>query len=116
MPYLDPEDREEWDAWLDQIPGLPKTKGELNYLVSRLGIMFLAYQSSHPNYDERSNVIAALTDAAAEMRRRIMDPYEDEKIESNGDLSFPELAPQMITDGKIQTAVIKAKKKRNNEW
>jgi len=38
------------------------------------------------SYNSISAAISALEDAAHEVRRRVMVPYEDEKIKVNGDI------------------------------
>jgi hypothetical protein len=61
-----------------------KSKGALNYILSRLVLTVLGKQGL--SYQNLSDVIAALNDAAEEIRRRLLNPYEDEAIKKNGDL------------------------------
>ena len=61
-----------------------RSKGELNYLISKL---FKAYiDANGTSYATLSDCTGAGTDAVEEFRRRIMNPYEDTKIASNGDI------------------------------
>jgi hypothetical protein len=55
--------------------------GDINYLL-------FAYAKRYfdENYNELKNVIAELRECGAEIRRRILAPYEDTKIEENGDI------------------------------
>lgn len=82
MPYIKPEDREIWDLF--EIDPLHMTKGDLNYCISKLMLGFV--RCNGKSYQTLSDAIAAANDAAAEFRRRMMDPYEDKKIKENGDI------------------------------
>lgn len=105
MPYISQEDREFIDDNIHLIDGddvvasiaavvgeVPsgKIKGAINYIVSR--IAFGAMQHScfangkSPGYTDISMAVGALTDAAEEMRRRKLNPYEDGAVKKNGDL------------------------------
>lgn len=53
------------------------TKGELNYAVSTLMVKYLNKHGK--NYQNISDVIAAAQDAADEMKRRVLAPYEEAK-------------------------------------
>ena len=88
MPYIKQDRRKEFDQLLAMIGGRIKNKGELNYCVS---ILMAWYVSIHgENYQNLSDAVNALKDAAAEFERRRVQPYEDEKIKENGDLKLPE--------------------------
>lgn len=80
MPYIEQKLKDLIDAGSP-----PTTKGELNYKVTKEAIAYLLRQDKI-GYTSISETIAALTDAAAELRRRLLDPYEDEKIVTNGDV------------------------------
>jgi hypothetical protein len=90
MPYINKEDREYISRdWLItqlalRIKEVPsgKKKGALNYVVSRIALQVFG----KGGYTEISDAIAALQDAADEIKRRKLAPYEDECILKNGDL------------------------------
>lgn len=64
--------------------GAPRTKGELNYAIT---VLLIQYINEHGHvYSVMSDAVAAATDAAAECRRRVLDPYEDNKMIENGDV------------------------------
>ena len=82
MPYIKPEKR----------PGLNKVvkemevanvvaDGDLNYILFKL-----CRETVNPSYQGYKNFIAELTECAAEIRRRFLAPYEDQKIQINGDV------------------------------
>lgn len=85
VPYIKPEDREKYKVTIAKLLlDLCGTgKGDLNYVVSLLA---WEWAKSHGGgYTNISNAIGALQDAAEELRRRKLNPYEDEKIAENGD-------------------------------
>lgn len=82
MPYVKQERR----PALDRIVLLMaledvKADGDLNYILyafARYGVT--------PGYNSYKNYIGELTEAGAEIRRRLLAPYEDTKIKENGDV------------------------------
>lgn len=89
MPYISREDRghigcEAIEELVDQIESVPsgKKKGALNYVVTKLALGVFG----RGGYTELSDAIAALQDAADEIKRRKLGPYEDQAIKKNGDL------------------------------
>ena len=84
MPYIKQEDRTRFEH---NIKGLalnpPKTAGELNYIVTRLCHIFLGTEARYQDYND---VIGALEGSKLELYRRMVGPYEDLKIEENGDV------------------------------
>lgn len=59
--------------------------GNVNYSIFKL---FIELRKSHwcKNYEEVSRFLAELRECECEIRRRYLQPYEDEKIEANGDV------------------------------
>jgi len=102
MPYISKEHQDLFDEFVmyhvdgtfrnlleaveDCTKKLPvnKRKGFLNYVLSRIALSQL--KGNGISYQNISDVIAALNDAAEEIRRRVLNPYEDKAIEVNGDL------------------------------
>ena len=60
------------------------TAGELNYQITELINAYLF--SKGENYQTMNDIMGALTGAQAEFYRRVVAPYEDMKIEENGDV------------------------------
>lgn len=79
MPYISVEDRK----LLDEIP-MPATVGELNYLITRLCCDYLL--TGKMSYRALNDVIGALECAKLELYRRIVVPYEQGKMDQNGDV------------------------------
>lgn len=84
MPYIPDKARE-----AIMTGGYVKTKGDINYSACLAVIDYWEYlrkTGQKIGYTELSEGIDALLDAAAELRRRILEPYEDGAIERNGDI------------------------------
>lgn len=105
MPYIPKRRRERYDCHIDdlirRLNGLSNDElaGDLNYIFFRLSIMLStsdvqkgisnASISSVPidlGYARLATISGALSEAQAEFRRRIIAPYEDEKIQESGDV------------------------------
>jgi hypothetical protein len=58
-----------------------KANGDLNYILFK-------YCKEHvePSYNNYKNYIGELQETVAEIRRRLLAPYEDIKIQENGDV------------------------------
>ena len=86
MPYIKPDDRTPLDPQTDQLCAALPTEhfaGNLNYVISRLCAGLLA---KHKNYARINEIVGTLECAKLELYRRIAAPYEDTKIEQNGDV------------------------------
>jgi len=58
-----------------------KVDGDLNYIIFR----FAKYHIT-PSYGNYKNLLGELNEAAAEIRRRLLIPYEEKKIIEHGDV------------------------------
>lgn len=76
MPYIKKERREQMES--------PQNAGELNFLFSIISRAYL--EEKGKNYQHINDIIGALEGAKLEMYRRIAAPYEDTKIQENGDV------------------------------
>lgn len=77
MPYIPQDDRPIAKA-------MPLTAGELNFAITELVLFFLG--SYTPEYQKFNDALGALEGAKLELYRRRIAPYEDKKIEANGDV------------------------------
>jgi hypothetical protein len=89
MPYTTLQDREKFNPTFQEF--LLKmencrdiSKGDLTYLLYVLAKRYI--QLKGKSYTHISSAISSLIDAAEELRRRELNPYEDEKIKENGDI------------------------------
>lgn len=82
MPYIKQENREKLDRIVEQMKEADVVAdGDLNYLL-------YAYCKRHvsPSYNNYKNFIGELNQCATEIERRVLAPYEDEKVKENGDV------------------------------
>jgi hypothetical protein len=80
MPYIDPDIRDEL-LGPDKRP--PETPGELNYLLASTCDDFIGDEYS---YMKLNDVIGVLECVKLEVYRRIVAPYEDNKLDYNGEV------------------------------
>lgn len=79
MPYIHKTDREQIVNGRDI-----ETAGELNFVISTLINQYLVNKGK--NYSNINEAIGVLECAKLELYRRVALPYEDIKIEANGDV------------------------------
>ncbi len=85
MPYVSPDLREDLDKdFVDEACKFELSQGELNYVMTRLGLAYIKHHGM--GYSTGSEVIAAFECAKQEFYRRVLVPYEDQKIRENGDV------------------------------
>lgn len=85
MPYIEQIKRDKIDYNLDKIiPSFWESEGTLNYAITKLCLGYL--QQHGVRYSTLNTVIGVLECAKLEMARRQLFPYEDNKIETNGDI------------------------------
>jgi Domain of unknown function (DUF6899) len=90
MPYVDQAARTRLQPIVDACArSLPPdvAAGELNYLCTRLALEFVRRRGL--SYQTLNDVSGALHNCAAEFYRRVVAPYEDTKIRTNGDVFGP---------------------------
>lgn len=80
MPYITKDSREHLEKEAEQI----STPGELNYVISRLIDEYVSQQGM--NYTTLNSVVGVLECAKNEFYRRVVVPYEDQKLEENGEV------------------------------
>lgn len=79
MPYITDEQRIELGTGVS-----PETKGELTYLLYLTLVEWL--QNGEKNFARHADAIGAIECAKLEFYRRHLAPYEDLKIQENGDV------------------------------
>jgi hypothetical protein len=87
MPYIKKDQRPEIDALIAPLIGhiqtlpLEEQDGALNYMVTK--IIKSVYPKKYFHLNRALGVLSAITH---ELYRRVIGPYEDEKIRENGDV------------------------------
>lgn len=79
MPYITQTARDIIDDG-----GAVVTPGELNYAFTQVIKNYIGTRGK--NYGVFNDIIGALEGAKQEFYRRVVAPYEDEKIKQNGDV------------------------------
>ena len=87
MPYILKENRKKYNALLEDLIGILKKQpldqidGEINYIVTRI------LKEVYPlRYFNLNRAVGVLESCKLEFYRRVVGPYEDKKIEENGDI------------------------------
>ncbi len=88
MPYIAAADKQKFNEIFDEFDTLVSLHdmppGELNYLFTVLAIMFT--EQKGVSYTNMNEVMGVFESAKLEYYRRMVAPYEDEKIKENGDV------------------------------
>ena len=84
MPYIEQYKRASLTVLADGAAGRITTPGEANYFISRFLRTLL--QRNRPSYNSFNSAIGILECCKLELYRRIVAPYEDKKMEENGDI------------------------------
>lgn len=87
MPYIAPEDRSDLEPHSTREAMTP---GELNFQISSLCDGYLA---GNLDYQAINDVQGALACVMHEVYRRLAAPYEDQKLELNGDMFVTKVRP-----------------------
>lgn len=83
MPYVDSKQKEEIDS-IHIGSFNAKTPGQLNYAITKLMLNYCTNKAC--DYSTLNAVMGAVESAKLEFYRRRVAPYEDIKIEQNGDV------------------------------
>jgi len=87
MPYILSAERDKLKPATDAIASVidkSTTAGDLNYMIS---LMAKAYVDAKGlRYEHLNAVVGALDSCKVEFQRRVVAPYEDQKISENGDV------------------------------
>lgn len=88
MPYIRPGSRIQIALRQDRgdIVGGAKTPGDLNFIISELVMKYVINTNGKVSYTKMNEVVGVLECAKLELYRRVLAPYEDDKIEENGDI------------------------------
>jgi hypothetical protein len=79
MPYIKQEDRERLANG-----GVPQNPGELNYWITVLLKEYIRVRGL--SYQTINDILGVLDGASKEFYQRVARPYEDKKIQENGDV------------------------------
>ncbi|MGD8566376.1 MAG: hypothetical protein PVF96_08520 [Candidatus Bathyarchaeota archaeon] len=87
MPYIKPENREKYGVVLEELVTIMKSvpleqlDGELNFIITRI------LKEVYPlRYFHLNRAMGVLESVKQEFYRRVVAPYENEKITESGDV------------------------------
>ena len=94
MPYIKKDRRTVLDPYIDEllynlwghsdeVDDISPELGEINYIVSKILWHCWEYRK---NYGRAAMLIGTVNCAIEEFRRRVLNPYEDDKIQIEGDI------------------------------
>lgn len=86
MPYIKEEARNRLEDNNIENEPLCQDSGELNYMITRFCDDYITRKGK--TYQNLNEVIGVLECAKQEFYRRIVGPYEDRKIISNGEVYY----------------------------
>ena len=82
MPYIKQDRRPSMDRVVDvMLEEGVVVNGDLNYILFAFCKRFV-----DPSYNNYKNYCGELRQCATEIERKLLGPYEDEKIKENGDV------------------------------
>ena len=84
MPYITPDRRAVFDQALHELALEVQNQGELNYCIYKLSRLITHRMGK--SYSNLSMCSSAMEHAKLEWYRKVLAPYEDEKIRENGDI------------------------------
>jgi hypothetical protein len=85
MPYITKERRDALTSLTTPDADINvNTAGELNFVLTAELLEYV--KNKGLNYQTINDIVGALEGAKAEFQRRVVAPYEDTKIQSNGDI------------------------------
>jgi hypothetical protein len=85
MPYIKPEKRKVFKKPLGDMLAFINDEGDLNYVISKLCLKYLRMKEP-TSYALLNEIVGVLESAKLEFYRRRVLPYEDVKINENGDI------------------------------
>jgi len=119
MPYIPQANRYALDVIVDglvkRLRDIKAKPGDCNYVVTRVVLESLKPDTGW-SYHSLSDAVRVLKDAAAEIERRLLGPYEDTAILKNGDMpcyqeqftKHPVAHEAIMENGKYRTRCLPA--------
>lgn len=86
MPYVNEFDRVLVDRIINDEGGYITNPGNLNYIITKVINKYIKDNPGGLNYKVINDIVGVLECAKSEFYRRVAVPYEDNKIEVNGDV------------------------------
>lgn len=85
MPYIQSERRKPFKKPIGDLMAFVENEGDLNYVISKICKRYMQIKEPK-NYALLNEIMGVLESAKLEFYRRVVAPYEDVKINENGDI------------------------------
>jgi len=90
MPYMKQSDRNKWISNLGLLREIMRTQGvsvsDLNFMIAYMCQSYLKYNGN--DYQSHCEIEGVLQGISKTFYRKFTEPYEDNKIEENGDIDI----------------------------
>lgn len=86
MPYIKQHKRDEFKEILNTLGNIINTEGDLNYVITSL--LVICTKKWIKSYSTLNTIMGVMSCSAQEFYRRVVAPYEDQKIKENGDIDL----------------------------
>ena len=86
MPYIKPVRKEVLQPLVERLAERCYTAGDFTYVIYALAKAVLKPGIFGKDYTNLSGIVGCMECAKTEFYRRIVTPYEDQKIKENGDV------------------------------
>lgn len=86
MPYIKPEDRQKFNDSAKDIADKATCAGDLNFALTVIIHSYI--QKKGLNYANCNEVIGMIEACKTEFYRKVVAPYEDLKVDQNGDVNI----------------------------
>ena len=99
MPYINHKEQRDLRDKISGIVDHKTTEGELNFILTTIIGEYVIKKGLR--YKQINDVLGALRGAELEFYRRIAVPYEEGKIEENGDVDVYHILEAMLGSEKV---------------
>ena len=86
MPYIDQKKRHELDPWISHLAPLVEAPGDLTYVICRLMWKLWQHNMWRASFTTWTMLRSAVEEAVSDFRHHIIEDYEANKMEENGDV------------------------------
>lgn len=111
MPYIKPDNRHVFESHIQNLATDAENAGDLNYIITKMIHLYL--QKKGLRYANCNEVMGALECCKLELYRKLIGPYEDEKVVENGGVGIFPQYEENITQG-IPAEVIRTNIDKTN--
>lgn len=111
MPYIKQDDRHTFESHIQNLAADAENAGDLNYIITKM--LHLYIKKKGLRYANCNEVIGALECCKLELYRKLIGPYEDEKIVENGGVGVFSSYDENIAQGVPAEVVREMLKEKN---